>query len=101
VEASEEKQVPVSTNAVKTEPNPFRTATTISYSLTVRTRVDCKVFDASGRIVTTLFSGIQDKGAQRLVWNRADDQGLRVNHGVYFVRITAEGLLVQSKLVVL
>lgn len=64
-------------------------------------RVECRVFDAAGRVVATLFSGQQDKGSYRLAWNRTNDNARRVNHGVYFVRVAAQGLQVQTKLVVL
>jgi flagellar hook assembly protein FlgD len=64
-------------------------------------RVECEIFDASGRRIRELYAGSQKSGSQSLTWDRKDDQGRAVNAGVYFARLTADNAATQAKLVVL
>ncbi len=70
-------------------PNPFNPATTIRYDLSARSRVSLTVFDALGRQVTTLVSGVQPDGTYEATWNGRDHTGQKVSSGVYFYRLTA------------
>jgi len=94
VEAENERQVSVNKNGfeVSVQPNPFAVSSTITYHLSRRAKVECKVFDASGREVRTLVSGTMESGDHHLVWNRTDNEHRKLNAGVYFLRITADGI---------
>jgi hypothetical protein len=50
-------------------PNPFRDASTISYSLPARVDVELRVVDVRGRVVRTLESGAKEAGEHRVEWN--------------------------------
>jgi len=74
---------------------------TLAYNLSRSSRVECVIFDASGRRIRDLYAGSQKSGSQSLTWDRKDDQGRSVNAGVYFARLTADNAATQAKLIVL
>lgn len=82
-------------------PNPFPRTVTLAYNLSRPSRVECVIFDASGRRIRELYAGSQKSGSQSLTWDRKDDQGRSINAGVYFARLTADNAVTQAKLVVL
>ncbi|MEW5797982.1 MAG: T9SS type A sorting domain-containing protein [Bacteroidota bacterium] len=66
-------------------PNPFNPATTISYLLPIATESSVKIFDVTGREVTTLFSGIEDAGYHQHEWRAAS-----VASGMYIYQVIAK-----------
>ena len=66
-------------------PNPFRPATTVSFTLARRGHADVRVFDCLGREVALLADGIMNEGPAQLSFKGADLPG-----GVYFCRIATE-----------
>lgn len=72
------------------QPNPFRAAATVRWSLAAPASVALRVFDVSGRAVRTLLTGAdQDPGAHESAWDGTDDAGSPVNSGLYFLRLDA------------
>ncbi len=71
-------------------PNPFSTSTTIKYELTERSHVRVRVYDMSGRLVTTLVDDIASGGTQQVVWNGKDESGEAVSTGYYFYTLDAQ-----------
>jgi FlgD Ig-like domain len=80
-------------------PNPFFGGSKIDFTLARTDRGDLTVFDLSGRKVRTLASGAIEAGVHRLDWNGRDDHGQPAPAGVYFVRLSTDRLLLESKLV--
>jgi hypothetical protein len=70
-------------------PNPFRTTTTIRYALKEPARVTLKVYNALGREVRTLASGVQAGGFRSVVWDGRDDAGAELPSGTYFYKLRA------------
>jgi hypothetical protein len=52
---------------------------------------DVAVFDASGRVVRGLASGVFPAGIRTVTWDGRDDRGERAGAGVYFVRLAWGG----------
>ncbi|MDX1740764.1 MAG: Ig-like domain-containing protein, partial [Rhodothermales bacterium] len=77
-------------------PNPFNPTTTISYTLPRDARVRLTVFDALGRVATTVVDEDQPRGHHEIVF---DAQGL--SSGVYFCRLAADGFVALKRMVVL
>ncbi|HTW92911.1 MAG TPA: CARDB domain-containing protein [bacterium] len=71
----------------------------IVYGLPRSTQVRLEVFDACGRPVQTLATGMSEPGYHTVVWHCTDGQGRAVPEGAYFVRLTADGTTLTSKLV--
>jgi hypothetical protein len=74
-------------------PNPFSPETEIRYSIPhgMASRVKLKVYDATGRLVTTLVDEDQGPGRYIAVWDGRDRDGVDTASGVYFYRITWKG----------
>ena len=81
--------LPIAFALAQNYPNPFNPATTIEYSVAKACPVEVAVFDASGRRVATLVSGIVAQGVHKTVWSGKNDRGASVASGVYFYRLTA------------
>jgi len=68
-------------------PNPFRSQTTISFTLNQPGRVSLKIYDSEGGHITTLLDGQQAAGEHSLIWHGADQQGNAMPAGTYFYRL--------------
>jgi hypothetical protein len=80
-------------------PNPFNPVTTIHYNVpSPGQKVTLRIFDVSGRVVSTLIDDETILGHNSVVWRGRDDQGREVSSGVYFCRIEAGGQSATQKL---
>ncbi len=73
-------------------PNPFRSQTTISYSLETGGKVLLNVYDKNGKILTTLEESEQPAGTYRYEW---DASGLPA--GLYHYALYVDGELLVKK----
>ena len=70
-------------------PNPFNPFTNVSFMTSEMARVSVKIYDASGRLVSTLADDdLMEPGLHILGWNGKDDQGRRQPSGAYFARVS-------------
>jgi len=72
-------------------PNPAAGATTMRYALPREMRVSLLIYDAAGRRVRQLASGVEPAGMHAVAWDLRDDGGRPLGAGLYFVRLEAEG----------
>lgn len=73
-------------------PNPFNPITEIAFALDQGDRIALHVYDATGRLVTTLVSGDLPAGRHSVIWNGTNDTGELVASGVYrYVLNTSDG----------
>jgi hypothetical protein len=77
--------------------NPARAASQIQYAVARAGHVRLEVADVAGRVVTTLFDGIQQPGRFHLAWD-GTDRGERLPAGLYFVRLTTLDRTVARKI---
>ena len=70
-------------------PTPARTRLSIRYALPRQTRVSLKLYDITGKLVTTFAGGDQKPGYYDVVWNRRDARGRSVPAGVYICTLSA------------
>ncbi len=70
-------------------PNPFRDATTITYSVARASPVRLAVHDVTGRLVVVLAAEVRHPGRYSVVWDGRDSAGSFVASGVYFTRLSA------------
>jgi rhodanese-related sulfurtransferase len=85
-------------------PNPFSTSTEISYALPHAegpSRVTLSVYDARGRLVTTIVDNAAGASTARAAWDGMDDRGRPVTSGLYFYRFTANGWSLTRRVVLL
>ena len=83
------------------QPNPFRVATEIGFTLPRAADVRLEVFDPLGRRIAILAQGRMTSGAHSISWNRLDPGGSPVKPGVYLYRLTAGREIAQKRMIVL
>ncbi len=77
-------------------PNPFNPTATITYQLPKDSRVTIKVYDILGREVATLVDGEESAGYHEVTFD-----GSRLASGVYFYRLTTNGLNLVKKMILM
>jgi len=68
-------------------PNPFNSATVIPLELPQRSHVKLELFNVKGQRLGLPFEHIYDAGWPKIRFNAS-----KLSSGIYFYRITAEGL---------
>jgi flagellar hook assembly protein FlgD len=83
-------------------PNPFNPETRIRLEIGgAGERVTLRIYDAAGRLVTTLLDNEFVVGERIVRWDGRRDGGGRVATGVYFYRLEAGGQTLSRKLAVI
>jgi len=95
----EASNTPLDFTLFQNYPNPFNAATVIKYHLPVSGTVSLKIFDVTGREVTTLFNGLQTSGTHTLYWNGSDTEGKGVSSGVYLSVLKSGNFKAAKKLI--
>ncbi len=82
-------------------PNPFTGATRIMFTLTGESYVRIRVFDISGRLVTSLYEGVASEGENAVEWNGRTSRGEDLPSGIYFYRFEAPGFQATRKAILI
>jgi hypothetical protein len=77
-------------------PNPFNPSTTIAYSLANAGLVNLKVYDLTGRVITTLVNENQESGSHTVSFD-----GVNLPSGIYYYRLTAGSFSATNKMVLM
>ena len=77
--------IPCGASLAQNYPNPFGTATTVSYALAAPATVDLSVFDMTGRCVASLAQGVTEAGAHTTSLQAS------LRPGVYTLMLRANG----------
>jgi hypothetical protein len=81
------------------QPNPFRNALALRYSLTAAAHASLSIHDLAGRRVRVLVNAQQKPGRYSLRWDGRDQAGRSLANGVYFCRLVAGDYHATEKLV--
>ncbi|MGE5176742.1 MAG: FlgD immunoglobulin-like domain containing protein [Hyphomicrobiales bacterium] len=79
-------------------PNPFASETEVSYALPRAARVSLRLYDVSGRLVRTLVAGARSEGVHHVRWDGRNDAGGTAVSGIYFVKLSADGIVRTDRL---
>ena len=82
------------------QPNPFSASASLHFPLPRAGEARLGVYDAAGRRVIDLVTGLIGAGQQAAVWNGLTDDGKPAPAGVYFARLEWEGRVATQKLTV-
>jgi hypothetical protein len=82
-------------------PNPARDAARFAVDLPREARIDLRVLDIQGRRVRVVESGSRSAGFHAVSWDGRDDAGLFVGSGVYYARLTVEGIVIGTRRIVM
>lgn len=92
----DQKPLPPSFVLYQNHPNPGRPGTEIAFDLPRDGQVELRVFDAFGRLVTTLQKGKLAAGRHRVPWDGRNSSGVPAGPGMYFYQLRA-GVFVESR----
>ncbi len=92
IESQSQTAIPSEFYLAPNYPNPFNPSTTIQYGLPSASTVELVIYNSLGQEVRTLFSGVQNAGQQRILWNGRNDNGAPVSSGIYIFRATIRSL---------
>ncbi|MCL4306325.1 T9SS type A sorting domain-containing protein [bacterium] len=94
--AADDAVLPKSFKVGAAYPNPFNNNVRINLSVAQESQLQARIFDISGREVTTLANGRMNAGEHRLEWNAAGQSA-----GLYFLHVTGAGITQTQKLIYL
>ncbi|MFC1726714.1 Ig-like domain-containing protein [candidate division KSB1 bacterium] len=96
---SEPASKPESFTLDQNYPNPFNPETTISFDVPRSSFVSLKIYSILGQEVKTLVSGHKAVGKNTVKWDGTNNNGIKVNSGIYIYRLNAEGVTFTRKMV--
>lgn len=82
-------------------PNPLVANASVSFTLDEPGMVSLKIFDLTGRAVSTLVDQQLSSGEHAVQWNGRGDDGQPLSSGLYFCRVTSGGVSEMTGLCVL
>jgi hypothetical protein len=85
---------------LQVNPNPVAGDARVSFELPRAGQVLVQIYDAAGSLRATPFSGALGAGGHDIAWNGADDAGVRLADGLYFLSLGTEGSSSVQKLVI-
>ena len=80
-------------------PNPVTNSTEIGFYAPKRSDVRLDIFDANGKLVTTLLNETVPTGRHSVVWNGTNDKGQKVASGSYTYRLTSGPTVLSSTMI--
>jgi flagellar hook assembly protein FlgD len=86
---------------VSAAPNPAREGVAVRVESGQEGEQEVGVYDVSGRRVRELSRGWYGSGARVVGWDGRDSAGARAPAGVYLVRLSAGGRMVQTRVTLL
>jgi hypothetical protein len=97
IEEGTDYQLPVSSYQLyQNTPNPFSKLTDIGYQLKAPGHTTLKIYDTTGRLVTTLVDEHQKSGVYQVEWDGKDQSS-----GIYFYRLISSDNTTARKMIVL
>jgi len=82
-------------------PNPFVDCTKLSFLLLHPERVALRIYDSSGRLVTTLVDGTLPAGVTTLTWDGTARDSQRLPSGMYFGQVRVGNVDRSTRVVIL
>jgi hypothetical protein len=82
-------------------PNPAHNVAQFAIDLPRAARVDLRILDVQGRQVRAVESGERAAGFHAVSWDGRDEAGARVLAGVYFARLTVDGVPIGTRRLVM
>lgn len=73
----------------------------ISYTVSHACLINLKIYNSAGQCVRTLVSEQQTPGEQSVRWDLLDNGSCQVPQGMYFIRLSSDGYIETSKIVII
>ena len=95
--ALDEASIPRQFELFQNYPNPFNPSTTIEYFLMNPSYVTISIFDINGKNIFMLERSFKYSGNHTVEWNGLDGKNQKMPSGLYMYRLTANGLEIDKK----
>ncbi len=82
-------------------PNPFNGGTQFNIKIPQEMPVDLAVYNVLGQRVKTIYQGSLAQGVYPFTWQGNNTAGVQVSGGLYFIRLSSDGLTRVRKMVYL
>ena len=93
--------MPSSIEIVGAYPNPFNPSTTINFSVSDASQVSLKVYNVSGKEVSSLVNGFYSAGNYSIQWDAKDSFGNNLSSGIYIYKLnTNQGILSNTMMLI-
>jgi len=99
--AAPESDPPAAWGLRHVRPNPLTARTVVQYDVPQAQQVTLHIHDVAGRQICVLAAGVQLPGRHMVEWRGQSSSGKRVESGIYFLQMMAEGFSARERLVVL
>ncbi len=87
--------------SVTNYPNPFKSETTINYSIPVSSNVIIEIYDIQGKKIKTLVNEYHALGNHSVVWNGTNENEIPTGTGIYFYRLKTDNNIVLKKIILI
>lgn len=84
---------------LQNNPNPFVESTKISFNLKKMSKVEVNIYNLKGQLVKSLYSGTAS--SKNLDWNCIDENGEKLQAGMYLYSLFVNGELTETKRLIL
>jgi hypothetical protein len=71
------------------QPNPFSTETKINYTLIESNNTSINIYNVRGQLVRSFKSDLQAAGNHSIIWDGLNNQGNKLDSGVYFCQLVS------------
>ena len=95
-ELDNDKESPLTYSLSAIYPNPFNPSTTMEWTMLSASNHELSVYNVNGQLVDVVSSGLINQGSHSITWTPNS-----LSTGVYFVRLTVENEIVDSRKVML
>jgi hypothetical protein len=95
------KDIPSEFTLSDNYPNPFNPSTTIEYSIPKAGFVKIQIYNSIGQLINTIENDFRNPCKYRIQWNGKNSLGESMPSGVYFYRMSSNGLTLIKKMVML
>lgn len=82
-------------------PNPFKTHTTIRYSIPIENRVSLKIYNINGTLIKTLINQPQKFGVYSVNWDGKNNDNKTVSSGIYFYRLETDNYQTTNRAIII
>jgi hypothetical protein len=95
------EEIPTSFNLEQNYPNPFNPNTQIRFDLPKASVVKLTIYNVLGQEIKTLINTSQNAGSHTITWNATNNMGQKVESGLYFYTLRAEGVQMTKKMILM
>lgn len=96
-----EQKIPTMFTMRQNYPNPFNPSTEIVYALAQTGDVTLTIYNQGGRLIEEFSQTQQKAGEHVMLWNGTDAVGLAQPSGLYYARLSCDGMTQTIKMVLL